>query len=74
MLRYQYNRKHYIFGSTKFVTDHFVCCCTANRKEPIMVSNQIKTDLSITIDNPDQLGKDLIVNAVTALNHTLPLL
>ncbi|MFQ9441095.1 MAG: type III pantothenate kinase [Acutalibacteraceae bacterium] len=36
-------------------------------KEPIMVSNQIKTDLSITIDNPDQLGKDLIVNAVTAL-------
>ena len=33
----------------------------------IMVSNQIKTDLSITIDNPDQLGKDLIVNAVTAL-------
>ena len=32
-----------------------------------MVSNQIKTDLSITIDNPDQLGKDLIVNAVTAL-------
>ena len=36
-------------------------------QEPIMVSNQIKTDLSITIDNPDQLGKDLIVNAVTAL-------
>ena len=36
-------------------------------KEPIMVSNQIKTDLTITIDNPDQLGKDLIVNAVTAL-------
>lgn len=36
-------------------------------KKPIMVSNQLKTGLNITIDNPDQLGNDLIVNAVTAL-------
>ncbi len=36
-------------------------------KEPIMVSSQIKTGLHIAIDEPDKLGKDLIVNAVAAL-------
>ena len=33
-------------------------------KEPIMVSNQIKTDLSITIDNPDQLGTATTVSVI----------
>ena len=42
--------------------------------EPLVVGPGIKTGLSITIDNPAQLGSDLVVDAVAGLNeYTAPM-
>lgn len=42
-------------------------------KEPFVVSNKVKLDLNILIDNPAQLGNDLIVDAVAAITqYSLP--
>ncbi len=40
--------------------------------EPMSVGPGIKTGLNILIDNPAQLGSDLVVNAVAALNEYKP--
>lgn len=38
-------------------------------KRPMIVSPGLKTGLNITIDNPAQLGSDLVVNAVAGINY-----
>lgn len=44
------------------------------RKEPLVVGPGIKTGLSIKIDNPAQLGSDLVVGAVAGIaEYSLPL-
>ncbi len=44
-------------------------------KEPMVVGPGLKTGLNILMDNPGQVGSDLIVNAVAALaEHPLPLI
>ncbi len=44
-------------------------------KDPILVGPGIKTGLKILIDNPAQLGSDLVVDAVAGLRHyPLPLI
>lgn len=43
--------------------------------EPMIIGPGIKTGLNIVIDNPSQLGSDLVVDAVAALaNYPLPLI
>ena len=39
-------------------------------KEPLIVGPGVKTGLSIRIDNPTQLGSDLVVTAVAAIAAT----
>lgn len=39
------------------------------RKEPILVGPGIKTGLNILMDNPGQLGSDLVVNAVAGIQY-----
>ncbi len=41
-------------------------------KEPMLVGPGVKTGLNIVIDNPAQLGSDLVVNAVAALKEYQP--
>lgn len=41
-------------------------------KIPLTVGPEIRTDLKITIDNPSQVGGDLLVGAVAALRHYQP--
>lgn len=44
-------------------------------KEPMIVGPGVKTGLNILMDNPGQVGSDLIVNAVAALaEHPVPLI
>ena len=44
-------------------------------KEPMVVGPGVKTGLNILMDNPGQVGSDLIVNAVAALaEHPVPLI
>lgn len=42
---------------------------TIINKEPIIVGPGIKTGLNILMDNPAQLGSDLVVNSVACLNE-----
>ena len=45
------------------------------KKEPLVVGAGIKTGLNIRIDNPAQLGSDLVVDSVAALaEYTAPML
>ena len=45
------------------------------KKEPLVVGAGIKTGLNIRIDNPAQLGSDLVVDSVAALaEYPAPLL
>ena len=41
-------------------------------KIPLTVGPEIRTDLKIAIDNPSQVGGDLLVGAVAALRHYQP--
>lgn len=41
-------------------------------KIPLTVGPEIRTDLKINIDNPSQVGGDLLVGAVAALRHYQP--
>jgi len=41
-------------------------------KIPLTVGSDIRTDLRIAIDNPSQVGGDLLVGAVAALRHYQP--
>ena len=44
-------------------------------KEPLLIGPGVKTGLNITIDNPAQLGSDLVVDAVAALHqYPVPLI
>ena len=54
------------------------CICSAVKKlvgiEPLVVGPGVKNGLHITIDNPAQLGADLVVDAVAGLaEHKPPL-
>ncbi|WP_250277639.1 type III pantothenate kinase [[Clostridium] colinum] len=42
------------------------------KKDPIIVGPGIKTGLNILMDNPAQLGSDLVVNSVACLNQFKP--
>ncbi len=45
------------------------------KKQPLIVSPGIKTGLNIRIDDPAQLGSDMVVNAVAAIQeYPLPLI
>ena len=41
-------------------------------KMPLIVGSNLRTDLRISIDNPSQVGGDLLVGAVAALRHYQP--
>ena len=45
-----------------------ICC----EVDPLVVGPGLKTGLNILIDNPKQLGSDLVVDAVAALNEYKP--
>ncbi len=45
---------------------------TIIKKEPLIVGPGIKTGLNILMDNPAQLGSDLVVNSVACLNQFKP--
>ncbi len=45
---------------------------TLVKKDPIIIGPGIKTGLNILMDNPAQLGSDLVVNSVACLNEFNP--
>lgn len=45
---------------------------TIVKKEPLIVGSGIKTGLNILVDNPAQLGSDLVVNSVACLSQFNP--
>ena len=45
---------------------------TLVKKEPMIIGPGIKTGLNILMDNPAQLGSDLVVNSVACLNEFNP--
>lgn len=56
-------------GTMKCAVEHVI------GKEPFVVGPEIKTGLDIKIDNPSQLGSDLVVDAVAAIsNYTAPMI
>jgi type III pantothenate kinase len=63
-----------IVSSTAWPATDFLCKGAAllTGEEPLLVGPGVKTGLHIAIDNPAQLGSDMVCNAVAALSLVRP--